>query len=326
MNRPDLSFIVPMYNCADHIAKCLDALFSIDAPLYTYEIIFVDDGSTDDSLVKVKSWLYHNKKNKQVCSIEKIPHSGPGYARNVGLIKALGEFVWFIDADDEIIPDTVSSLLEQSYTDNLDILGFNIYTICADGVQKKFREYNVPDKGYYKGKEFIKRHWDYLGTPWRYLYRRKFLIDNGLKFPNEIFHEDEIFSIRAFMACEKMGISVSYSYKYFRGNGHIMSIASPNRIHSLIRVCDVFYQLYLEENADCNPLIAPELLKRIVLMIQQLLYVCINCRESFQISANEKRILRAIRDDITHSVYLIELQKSYGKKLDYVLTKFNQLT
>lgn len=315
-----------MFNCEPHIAKCLTALSSIDASCYSYEIIFVDDGSTDDGLVMVKSWLNRNEKIKRISSIEKIPHNGPGYARNVGLNNALGEFVWFIDADDEIIPDTVSGLLKQAYKDNFDILGFNIYTVDIDGIQRKFKAYKIPDEGYYQGKEFIQRHWDYVGTQWRYLYRRKFLIDNGLEFPNEMLHEDEIFSIRAFWACKKMGISDLYSYKYFRGNGHIMSIASPNRIHSLIRVCDVFYQLYIEENADCNSLIAPALLKRIVLMLQQLLYVYFNCKESFNVSANEKRIIRTIHDDITHSVYLLELQKSYGMKLDYVLSKFNELT
>ena len=95
-----ISIIIPMYNSEKYIEKCIESILN---NLYkNFEIIVVDDGSTDDSIKIVKKYtniklLYSN-------------HAGPGSARNVGIENASGDFIFFLDSDDTINPNTLKIL------------------------------------------------------------------------------------------------------------------------------------------------------------------------------------------------------------------------
>ena len=117
-----ISIIVPVYNASPYIIRCLD---SIRAQTYTYfEVIIVDDGSTDESGALCDNY----------CSIDQrfnVVHQenlGPGPARNTGLNLIKGKFVYFLDSDDAIMPEA----LETAY----DLLKSNLYDMAVFGVSQ----------------------------------------------------------------------------------------------------------------------------------------------------------------------------------------------
>lgn len=104
----DLSIIIPVYNAEKYIAKCIESVLE-QVTKYSFEVIIINDGSVDASLEVIKSF-YSDK-----ISAFSITNSGPGHARNIGLSKAKGEFLLFLDADDYLLPDAIELLLKIAF-------------------------------------------------------------------------------------------------------------------------------------------------------------------------------------------------------------------
>lgn len=100
------SIIVPVYNTGKFLANCLDSLLEQDIPRSEYEIICVNDGSTDNSLSILQEYA---RNNENVVVVDKH-NEGVSVARNVGLDHAKGEYVWIIDSDDWIVRNCFSFL------------------------------------------------------------------------------------------------------------------------------------------------------------------------------------------------------------------------
>ena len=112
--NPKVSIIIPIYNVNKYLPKCLDSVIS-----QTYknlEIILIDDGSTDNSGLVADDYA---KKDKRI-SVTHQKNAGQSTARNNGIKKATGNFISFIDADDEIKPDFIKELLS-AFTNNTSL-------------------------------------------------------------------------------------------------------------------------------------------------------------------------------------------------------------
>jgi glycosyltransferase involved in cell wall biosynthesis len=129
-----LSIIVPIYNVAPYLRKCVDSLLVQD--ITDYEIILVDDGSTDDSGAIADEILNaHSQSPIAHCQI-KVVHqlnSGLSAARNSGINVATGDYILFVDSDDYLQPNTLATLLEQAEGDNLDVLRFRYQNVKESG-------------------------------------------------------------------------------------------------------------------------------------------------------------------------------------------------
>ena len=102
-----LSFIIPVYNCAKYLNECLDSIINQNTDNWSYEIICINDGSSDTSLQILNSYA---NKNTNIVVLNQN-NMGVSYARNRGLSSARGEYVWFVDSDDFIIPNSLFSIL-----------------------------------------------------------------------------------------------------------------------------------------------------------------------------------------------------------------------
>lgn len=117
-----LSIIVPLYNCEEYIAACLDSILEQDLSPEDYEVIVVNDGSTDSGADIVQSYVATHAN----FNIYHQPNQGVGSARNVGMHKTIGKYICFLDADDRIAPKGLNHLIDMVKENNPDIIFFGM--------------------------------------------------------------------------------------------------------------------------------------------------------------------------------------------------------
>lgn len=173
-----LSFIVPVYNVERFLPACLDSLLHQDIPADAYEIICVNDGATDASPAILRQYEAAHG-NLRVIHQE---NAGVCAARNAGLDKAEGDYIWFIDADDCIEPNCLSALQEELLTNDADRLVMDNYS---------FPEAEDPFS--YQEKK-INTIW-HDSSACKSVFRRAFLTAHDLRFryPELIYGEDALF-------------------------------------------------------------------------------------------------------------------------------------
>ncbi len=179
---PKVSIIVPVYNVEKYLSKCLDSL--VNQTLKDIEIIIVNDGSPDHSQDIIDK--YAKRYSKKIRAFQK-DNGGQASARNLGLTKATGEYILFVDSDDYIELDTCNELYNNAKKLNSDIVLFDYYIIYSKEHNKLMSVIEkVNDVDNINKKEF------FLSTPSpvNKLFRREFLLKHNFRFPEGIIYED----------------------------------------------------------------------------------------------------------------------------------------
>lgn len=184
-----LSIIVPVYNmAADHkLEHCMDSL--INQTIHDYEIIAVDDKSTDESLQLLCQ--YEKRCPDKVRVLANTQNLKQGGARNAGLGAACGEWVGFIDSDDWVTHDYYEKLLHKAEMTGADMVGCD-YSLVTEYTWRPGRvvKCNEPEQ---TGVLDRKKHGSLFmrsGSMVIKIYRRSVIVENGLCFPEGIFYED----------------------------------------------------------------------------------------------------------------------------------------
>lgn len=162
-----LSFVIPVYNGGKYLAECLDSCLMQDLPESEFEIICVDDGSTDGSCDVVCSY---QKQHSNVLLIEQEHRAD--FPRNVGLFRASGDYIWFVDQDDLVCPNCLVELKQKLAESNCDRLVFRYYEFVEELTeQEKQRIVSrtlQPNSG--AGKE--------NNVVWSCVFKKTFLLEN----------------------------------------------------------------------------------------------------------------------------------------------------
>lgn len=227
---PQISFIVPVYNVRNYLTNCVASLLDQKLDTPSYEIILVNDGSTDGSedlcqeLAKMHSPV-------RVLSQENM---GISEARNRGISAACGEYLCFVDADDTLVPNGISSLLPYCKGDS-DLIRFWCELVHPGTAPNK-----TPSDGHIlfqgDGFEYLRKYG--LETfCWCYLYRRSFLLEKNLRFRPRIIGEDFAFMNDVMMAQPTIISVASRIYRYNIVPDSISTKRSPE--HSLRWVQDL---------------------------------------------------------------------------------------
>ena len=120
-NRPIISVIIPVYNTEKYLQQSLDSIFA--QTMENFEIICVNDGSTDNSLEILK------KNQNKISKIINKKNGGLSSARNEGLTQASGKYIYFFDSDDLLEPNTLNELYKTAKEDDLDLVQFALLHI-----------------------------------------------------------------------------------------------------------------------------------------------------------------------------------------------------
>lgn len=202
-----LSIVVPVYNVEKYLKKCVESL--INQTYKNIEILLIDDGSTDNSLLICKSF---EKKDKRIKIIHK-KNGGLSDARNVGIDNSKGEYIILVDSDDYIELDSCEIMLEY-FKSGADIIAGNAYRIEDN---KKNNMNHISHDKIISGEEFLLKGFKEKCIPmasWLLIYKRSFLEENQLRFKVGIFHEDEEFTPRALLVAKTVCSSSVYFYNY----------------------------------------------------------------------------------------------------------------
>ncbi|WP_421804054.1 glycosyltransferase [Flagellimonas sp.] len=186
-----LSIVIPLYNKEKYIDRCLQSLLNQDLPPNEYEIIIVDDDSTDSSYSIAKDYA---KDHFNIHAVHQ-QNGGAGSARNKGLDLAKGNYIYFLDADDYIASNTLKHLLNISESNNLEITGFkSVYANNTDHLSDSYTK-NPQELAVqvFDGISFIVKH-GYRNEAWWYIIKKSFLIDTGIRFTEGRFIQDSIFT------------------------------------------------------------------------------------------------------------------------------------
>ena len=239
----DISVVIPVYNVEKYLKRCVDSVLRQEN--VTQEIILIDDGSTDTSGTICDNYV---KRHTNIKCIH-IDNSGPATAKNRGYDIATGDYIAFIDSDDEIKPNMFSKMLQSGYNHNADIICCNYIQLNEDGSFEHTK---------HTGKEYVLNQDEALKSIlikdkifsqcWTKIYKRATIEANHIRNTEGLkTDEDFIYNIQAF-ACSKIVCIVDlplyiYSHRntslskdYF--NTHICQYID-NRILSLELVEDI---------------------------------------------------------------------------------------
>lgn len=213
MRNPIISIIIPVYNIEDYVVPCVKSVLAQDI---LKEIILVDDGSTDSSgeiCDKLAS------ENDCVRVIHKT-NGGLSDARNMGLATATGDFVYFLDGDDRLLHRTLVNAVHDANRFDANVAIGGIHTVRPNIILTEWDNVAYLEFMHdrtYTGAKYIQKmlpEHDFRVEIGRYVFRRSFLQKTGLVFPVGLIHEDEYFSPRILLLCDKLYVCNYQIYCY----------------------------------------------------------------------------------------------------------------
>ncbi len=221
-----LSLIIPVYNVEKYVAKCIESCINQSLSSSDYEIIIINDGSTDNSL-EIVNTIAEKHDNITVFSQK---NSGLSLARNKGLVLAQGEYVWFIDSDDWIEANCLESIIKR--LNGIDVLALE-FNETYDDISKNNKVFPITISGN-SGIDLLK---DSFTIPAQfYIYRKSFLNENNLFFVPGIFHEDFEFTPRMLYSAKNIAVYEKQVYFYYQRAGSITTSVNPKKAYDLIKI------------------------------------------------------------------------------------------
>lgn len=213
-----ISIIVPLYNSSKTLHRCIDSI--LNQTYKNFELIFINDGSTDNSKIIIEEYM---KKDDRIILFN-IENKGVAHARNFGLTKISGNYVKFVDSDDDLYPECLEKLMNTLVENYADVSVCRFNHIC-------FKQY-LP-KGVYdltQDDQKFQYYSDFFACsmPWNKLYKKEVLTN---KFnENLCLFEDEIFNLSNLNNIKKVAVLDEVLYNYFTDIQQDDSVSLVNTI------------------------------------------------------------------------------------------------
>ena len=233
------SVVVPVYNVEAYLDDCLHSLQTQDYS--DYEVICVNDGSTDGSRKNLAEW---EPRFPQMRVIDR-ENGGLSAARNTGLQAAIGDYVVFVDSDDWVEPMMLNRLAKEANGEDM---------ICFACRRTDNNTYDTLQPEQDRGWSYYNRHaLEHREVPfvcvWQRCYQREFLNDNNLRFREGILHEDNEFTPRACLKAKNVKIIPDVLYNYRVRPGSIMTTQGLRSRESLVEIANSLSDLFASETS-----------------------------------------------------------------------------
>ena len=231
-----LSIIVPVYNTAEYLPKCLDSVIcpGVDG----YEIIIVNDGSTDSSKTVAESYVNRYPELIRLITTE---NGGLGQARNVGIENAHGEYLLFLDSDDSLSDNAVPEIMETLRQD-YDIFIYDFVFVNPDGAVLS-TEPGCRRSGEVSLESYPELLMEYP-SGCNKICRRRLFTDSGLRFPGRVWYEDLRTMPKLYTMTDKIYATGKPWYVYLQRPGSITNAAKLDRNVEIIDAVDDLTEFY----------------------------------------------------------------------------------
>lgn len=243
-----ISIIVPCYNVEHYIDRCISSLLKQTIGLHNMQIILIDDASVDGTREKLREWQVRYRSNIEIIRNDKNRRQGT--CRNLGLTKAKGKYIGFVDADDWIEPDMYEKMLEMAEQGNCDIVQ------CANSRDKEICFWSLAEEKYTGKLSRIIQISDrtsrsrmiasnLLGTyVVTKIYNRNFLARNELRFPEDTIYEDVYWMGLLNCYVETIGFIEEKLYHYFINAASVSQSRNVSQHRDIMKVNRLVWQEY----------------------------------------------------------------------------------
>lgn len=241
-----VSIIIPIYKVENEIERCLQSV--LDQTYKNIELVLVNDCTPDDSFNNAKKISQRCSSGISALLIEHDSNQGVSVSRNTGIKSSTGDYLFFLDSDDELSSNESIELLVKEVQSRDDIIlgGFN-----------KVNELGVITPNFFKKNKFPQNQDVYLNyikqglliTPWAKLVRRDFLIKNNLFFKEGIYHEDFLWSFTSYRLANKVSVISEIVYNYYDRDGSITSQIKEKNIADLVSVAQEIFSVYKNDQS-----------------------------------------------------------------------------
>jgi len=211
---PAVSIIMPVYKVEKYLAECLDSVLA--QTMTDFELICVNDGSPDNSQQILEEYAARDSRIQIIWQ----ENAGPSAARNTGVRKACGDYIYYVDPDDTIEPDTLEILMENIEATHADIVVFGMDDILENPSKDAWFNYvSSPREAYYAHFNTYALLYEAGAFPftWRNIYRREMLVKNGIEYDERLrLGEDTVYQFTAFPYARRIQFITDKLYHYRR--------------------------------------------------------------------------------------------------------------
>ena len=247
MNHPKVSVIIPVYNTEKYVKESVESI--MQQTLQDIEIIVINDGSTDNSLSIINLLAEQDRR----ITVYNQSNQGLSIARNTGLKKVKGEFIYFMDSDDLLTNNALKTCYQECITEQLDFVFFDAESFY-DKLSRTYhyqRNLDIENK-VWNGAELLKKQydtWNYRSSACLSLVSSDFIRQNQIQFYPHILHEDELYTALLYLKASRVKyIKQTFFKRRIRNNSIVTSKFTMKNIQGYFVVTDE-----LERYSDQHP-------------------------------------------------------------------------
>lgn len=235
INKYEISFIIPVYNGQDTIVRCLDSIYNSRLSEHRFEVIVIDDCSTDKTVTVVDDYATHHTNLSLFCQPE---NHRQGAARNLGIKEAKGMYIMFVDADDTVEAG-ISVALDNANSLQADMLWCQWRRQIKPNGEFEVVKSTIDYDTILKGIDFCERYYDMMvyGGPCTYLYKSSFLNSLNIAFVEDRRMEDVDWVEKHLFYCQRLACSHAIIYSYFHNEGSTLHSFSAERDADTLMYC-----------------------------------------------------------------------------------------
>lgn len=249
MQKPFISVVIPCYNVEAYLPKCIKSLQG--QSFSSFEAIFVDDGSTDQTQNTIRALIQDDARFKIISQ----SNQGAATARNTGLDKASGACIYFMDADDLLDCDCFQELVNL-YHPSMDVVyGKNAKVKGQIKESAQVLEQGNPEETILTNEPLLQLALEQKLLPvvWNKLYNRKFILENQLRFRDGLYHEDELWFFEVMLTAKKIIFSSKTTYFYNIGNENSLTKTYDlSNLKAFLFIIEEIYNKYYTSEKDNN--------------------------------------------------------------------------
>lgn len=240
-----VSIIVPLYGVESVVKNCIQSIVCQEYD--DLELVVVDDASSDNSFQVVEDYIFTNGFQEKTVFVRHEKNKGLSGARNTGILKATGDYIFFLDSDDSLTSSTIISELIDSIPNGgqPDLVVGRYQTLIANQIVEvtpniegsKFNKHDA-----YRVLTTKKLPWSACGR----LIKREFLLENQLFFVEGIYSEDLLWSFYLFQQAKYVIFSNVITFNYIRRDDSIMSAINKKHVVDINFIIGEMYKSYQE--------------------------------------------------------------------------------